>query len=132
MVPGQPLSWNQAYRIGSRQRQGERGQLRLDDMGKPVSFRKIIKTDEAVAYTGAVAMIARAACPTGWQPSGLVVVEVRLFLGRIIDSDNVLKLLGDGIQEGTGIDDKWFLPRVMHKEWGLRPSERRVEVTLIG
>lgn len=119
-IEGQPVSWNKAYKIGVLSRPGGRGK-----------YRTIIKTDDAVAYTHGVAKIASTARPSGWSPSGLVVIEFRLFLGRVVDSDNVMKLVDDGIQMGTGVDDKWFLPRVMHKEWGLRPPERRVEIRVI-
>jgi hypothetical protein len=118
-VPGQPLSWNAAYRIGVKNRPGGRG-----------SYRTIIKTDDAVAYTDMVAMLAKVARPSGWHPEGLIVVEYRLYLGRNVDSDNVMKLIGDGLQGGTGISDEWFLPRAMSKEWGLRPEHRRVELSL--
>lgn len=129
-IPGQPVSWNAAYRIGVGVRTGSRGRIRLrgDD---PATFRKIIKTDEAVAYTNMVATLARAARPSRWSPEGFVVIEYRLFLGRDVDADNVMKLVDDGLELATGVDDKWFLPRAISKQWGLRPNERRVELLIV-
>ena len=118
-VPGQPLSWNEAYRIGVRNRPGPRGG----------QYRTIIKTDEAVAYTDSVTWIARAAKPSGWPTHDrLLVIELRLFLGRPVDADNTMKMIMDGLKAALGVDDKWYLPRAMFSVWGLRPAERRVEV----
>lgn len=118
-VPGQPLSWNEAYRIGVRYRPGSRGG----------QYRTIIKTDEAVAYTDAVTMIAKTAKPSHWPNyDRLIVVELRLYLGRSVDADNTMKMIMDGLKAALGVDDKWFLPRAMWTEWGLRPDQRRVEV----
>ena len=130
-IPGQPVSWNMAYRIGTGYRTGSGGRVRLRG-SDPATFRKIIKTDEAVAYTETVARLARIARPSRWSPEGFVIIEFRLFTGRAVDADNVMKLVNDGLKMATGVDDKWFLPRAMSNQWGLRPSERRVELLVLG
>ncbi len=120
-VEGQPVSWNAAYRIGVVGRPGGRG-----------TFRTIIKTDEAEAYTDLATVRCREAKPSGWQMpvDRLVIIEYRLHLGRHMDADNILKLTNDGIAAALGVNDKWFLPRVMSSEWGLRADQRRVEITV--
>lgn len=121
-IEGQPVSWNAAYRIGVADRRAYNR--------SPREFRKIIKTDEAVAYTTLAMYRAREAMPSRWSPVGLVVVEFKYYLGRDIDCDNVMKLVNDGIEAATGVDDKWFLPRAMSKTIGLRPNQRRIEVVI--
>jgi hypothetical protein len=123
-IPGQPLSWNQSYRIGVRNR---RGYNRAEGQ-----FRTIIKTDEAVAYTDMVTMLAMVARPSGWkvERGQFVVLEFYYYLGRAIDADNVMKLVNDGIKAAIGVDDKWFLPRAMSMQLGLPPSEQRLELVI--
>ena len=130
-VEGQPVSWNKGYHIVRIQRTGQRGRLRLGADGQPVDVRSIAKTDDAKAYTDLAAWRAKEAAPKGWNPDGLVVVEYRFFLGTNIDCDNVMKFINDGIQAATGVNDKWYLPRAMSKEWGLRPDQRKVIVSVL-
>lgn len=130
-IPGQPVSWNAAYQIGKVVRTGRGGRLRLGTDGRPVERRKIIKTDEAVAYTTEVTLRARGKKPRGWAPTGFVVVELEYYLGTDVDCDNVMKLVGDGL-EAAGVveDDRWLLPRASWKITGLRPNQRKIRVTL--
>lgn len=120
VVEGQPVSWNASYGVGVRKRTG----------GRNGQYHTIIKKDDAVAYTNLVMLRAREARPSGWRPEGLVVVEIEYFLGRNIDCDNVMKLVNDGLARAIEVDDKWFLPRAMSKEIGLRPPERRLVVSV--
>jgi len=131
-IEGQPISWNEAYKIGTGQRTGARGVLRLGRDGGPVEFRKIIKTEEAKTYTTLAMLRCREAKPSGWKPEGFVIVEFKYYLGRDVDCDNVMKLVNDGIEDATGVDDRWYLPRAMWKTTGLRPGQRRIEVTIEG
>ena len=119
-IPGQPVSWNASYKIGVgyRAAYNRRGG----------EFRKIIKTNEAVTYTEMVTVIARQARPSSWKPEGFIVVEFDYYLGRDVDCDNVMKLVNDGLKHAIEVDDRWYLPRAMSKQTGLRPSERRVVV----
>lgn len=130
-VEGQPVSWNAGYEIGRVPRTGRHGKLRLGDDGSRIERRTIIKTAEAKVYTELVAIRAREAMPSGWAPEELIVVELYFFLGRDIDCDNTMKFIDDGIQLGTGVNDKWFLPRAMTKVAGLRPPSRRVVVSIV-
>lgn len=129
-VEGQPISWNAAYRIGTVVRSGRGGRLRLGHDGSIVERRSIIKTDAAKAYTALAAARAAEARPSHWGPTGLVVVEFTYYLGTDIDCDNVMKLINDGIQAATGVNDRWFLPRAMWKTTGLRPNQRKVVVVV--
>lgn len=87
--------------------------------------------DAAKAYKDLVIRRTQEARPSGWQHTeGLLILEYYLYLGRDTDADNVMKLTNDGIAAALGVDDKWFLPRAMHKEWGLRPAQRRVVVEI--
>ncbi|HEX5016538.1 MAG TPA: hypothetical protein VFX15_03005 [Actinomycetes bacterium] len=121
-VEGQPVSWNAAYGIGVVNRRAYNR--------RPREVRTIVKTDKAVAYTGLAMRRCQEKRPRGWSPTGLVVVEFYYFLGRDIDCDNVMKLVNDGIEAATGVDDKWFLPRAIFKTTGLRPSQRKIVVIL--
>ncbi|HET9614099.1 MAG TPA: hypothetical protein VFP22_04725 [Candidatus Limnocylindrales bacterium] len=121
-IPGQPLSYNQSLEIHKFDRRSfNRG---------GGEFRKIGKTAKAVAYTNEVASRASSARPSGWHPTGFVVVEYYYFLGRYVDADNVMKLVDDGLKIAIGVDDRWFLPRAMSIVTGLRPPERRVELLI--
>lgn len=124
VIEGQPLSWNAAYRIGTFNRRAYNRAAH--------DVRTIIKTDEAVAYTDLATVRAREKKPPGWAPKGFVVVEFKYYLGRDVDCDNVMKLVNDGIESATGVDDRWYLPRAMSKETGLRPEQRRLEITVDG
>lgn len=130
-IPGQPLSWNASYRIGRVTRVGRRGQVRLGSDGEPFEARTILKTEAAKAYTNETASRVNSALQgRRLDVSGFIVVEYRYFLGRDIDCDNVMKLVDDGVELALGVDDKWLLPRAMSKVTGLRPPERRLELTL--
>jgi hypothetical protein len=41
-----------------------------------------------------------------------------------------MKFINDGIEQATGVNDRWYLPRAMSKVVGLRPHLRRVEVSI--
>jgi hypothetical protein len=131
-IPGQPVSWNDGYEIGLVRRTGRAGRLRLGSDGSIIERRTIIKTEAAKAYTDLVTLLARTARPRDWKPDGLVVVELAYYLGADIDCDNVMKFINDGIERATGVNDKWYLPRAMSKQTGLRPHLRRVEVSIEG
>ena len=122
-IEGQPVSWNAAYRIGTEE---------VLRRGRIVRVRKIVKTDEARAWTDLALHRCREGRPSGWYapPETLIVVEYRLHVGRHLDADNAFKLTNDGIAAALGVNDKWFLPRAMSIEWGLRPAQRRVEITI--
>lgn len=129
-VEGQPVSWNNGYTIGRVPRTGGGGRFRFGSSGEVVQRATIVKTELAKAYTQLVAYRANEKKPKGWAPEGLIVIEYHYYLGRDTDCDNTMKFLDDGIQLGTGVNDKWFLPRAMSKTTGLRPPLRKVIVVL--
>ena len=115
-LPGQPPSWNTAYRIITKH--GRRG-----------GYQALGKTSEAKRYQIGAANIIRSAKPSRWKPIGQLRIHYWLYLARDMDCDNVLKLINDVIQTATGVDDKWFLPTVEEKTtgWG---KKARVEVVI--
>lgn len=115
-LPGQPISWNRAFRIGYKH--GKRGK-----------YLSIIKTPAAEAYQAGAVLIIRSAKPSGWAPKGQVRIHYYLYLGRDMDCDNTMKLINDAIQEATGVDDMRFLLTVEEKSkgWG---KKARVEVVV--
>lgn len=123
-IPGQAVSWNAMYRIGIRTRPARGASLTSG------SYRKIIKTKEAQAYEDTVTLLAKVAKPSGFVADGFIVIEYRIFLGKDIDCDNIFKAVHDGLAKALGVDDTWFLPRAMSKTAGLRPPERRIELTI--
>jgi hypothetical protein len=117
-VPGQPISWNHAYkRVTRRARDGR-------------TYQGQAKTAEAVDYQRVVALIVGAARPSGWRHDGksYIRLRVRLFLAHDIDATNVWKILEDAIARKLDVDDKWFLVSFEHKEIGVKSP--RVEVTI--
>lgn len=118
-IPGQPPSWNHAYKQVTRR--AANGRL----------FKGRAKTDDAVRYQAEVALIVGAARPAGWVHDGqsYVRLHVRLFLGHDIDATNIWKILEDAIARKLGIDDKWFLPCFDHKEVGVKEPYVEVVIT---
>lgn len=115
-VPGQPVSWNHAYKS-----------VIIKPRGK-TAFRTQAKTEEANAYQLAVTLCCKAARPSDWQPAAQVRITYRLHLGRDIDADNTGKMLNDSIAKALGLDDSRFLPCFAAKEHGV--SQPYVEVTI--
>ncbi len=120
-VPGQPPSLNHAYRV-VRVRRG------------PASFSTLAKTPEAASYQQVVRLLVSSAKPSGWdRGTHYVRTTYELFLSRDIDADNVLKILGDAVAAGLGINDKWVLPCIRSKTVGVKLGQEKVnlEVSLV-
>lgn len=115
-LPGQPISWNHAYK--NIVRHGRRG-----------AYSSRAKTPAAEAYQQAAVAIIKSAMPSGWKPKGQVRITFRLHLQREMDCDNAMKLIHDAIQTATKVNDKYFLPTVEEKStrWG---SKAKVVVTV--
>jgi Holliday junction resolvase RusA-like endonuclease len=116
-IAGQPIStnhlWKRAWRTDRRGRR----------------FMGQVLTDEAQDYKDRAIPVIRVARPSRWMPIGQIRVTYRLFLARMIDSDNCLKLLGDCIEAATGINDEVHLPCVQIKQ--IVPArEARVEIEI--
>jgi hypothetical protein len=118
-IPGHVPSGNHANKIGRGYRAGG------------ITFPKMVKKDEAVAYQRAAALVVRAAKPSNWKWDGhrQIVVEYRMFLDREADCTNVIKVLEDAIFPALDINDRYALPRAMSKEIVQR-KDARVEVTI--
>jgi len=106
-VPGQPVSWNQAFRV------------RYQHVGG-VKTRGLFKTPEAEAYQDGVRLIARVAKPSSFilPKRGRVIVAYDFVLKTDIDCDNLLKLMNDALAEAINTNDKHFMPVVMSKTTG--------------
>lgn len=121
-VPGQPQSWNSAYRTG-------KVYLKPDASGARRSIHRPVKTEKAAQYQNDVILLTRAARPSSWTPTTQVRVIIDLYLARNSDADNLLKILLDGAAKAIGINDVLFLPCVRRKESGLDPKDARVVLT---
>ena len=118
VIPGHVPSGNHANKIGKGYRRGG------------VSFPKMVKTDEALAYQQGAALIVRTMKPSGWRwDGGQIVVEYRMYLDHEADCTNIIKTVEDAIFPALGINDSFALPRAMSKEL-VPKSEARVEVTI--
>lgn len=102
-LPGQPPTLNSLYTVVPRT---------AKDGHK---YKGIGKSSDARRWHDEMAMLIRAAKPSRWAPMGMVRLRIRLFLDHDIDADNVLKVLSDAVQTGTGINDRQFLPCVESK-----------------
>lgn len=120
---GQPVSGNAAKAIG-------RGYRRSG--GVTIAYPKLVSTEALKAYQQAAALVIGSAIPSGWRWSGRqLVVEYRFWFDRPMDATNAIKTIEDALSAKLGVDDKWYLPRTMTLEWGVKPSEARVELTVI-
>lgn len=141
-VPGQPVSWDAAYRTGKMfvRRQGQ--QVLNADL-TPKVIRRPVLTEDARAWRDAVIVLARMAKPSGWRPRGCsgtrkghdpecqqlrLIVDLRL--ASDMDDDNALKLLRDGLAEAIDYDDIHFLTYTQSKTFGRTPYNACVIVTV--
>lgn len=116
-VPGQPVSWNAAYRV-RRQYNGSK------------MVRGLFKTDDAEAYQDSVRYIARTAKPSSFVPPKRcrIIVAYDFVLARDIDCDNLMKLMNDALAEAIGVNDKSFMPVAMSKTTSSKSPYTRVTV----
>lgn len=114
-LPGQPPTLNSLYTVVPRAAKDGR------------KYAGIGKNRDARTYHDEMAMLIRNAKPSRWLPSAFVRLTFRLFLSHDIDADNVLKVLSDAFQTGTGINDRWFLPTIECKQL-VDLAHARVEV----
>ena len=117
IIPGEPLSWNHAYRDVFIPRA---------DGG---TVRGRAKTPECVAYQQTVAFITAASRPTGWLPGDWIAISACLFMRRARDGDNTLKVLLDAVATGLRVNDKCFLPSIACIHAGVPRGHERVELT---
>lgn len=106
-VPGQPVSWNAAFRVKFRFIGG-------------VKTRGLYKTSEAEAYQDGIRLIARTAKPSSFilPKRGRVIIAYEFVLKTDIDCDNLMKLMNDALSEAIEHNDKFFMPVVVSKTLG--------------
>lgn len=121
-IPGQPISWDHAYKTG-------RTPARNTRSGERLWIHRPVKTDKAATYQQDAQLIIQAAAPSRWSPPGQVRMFVDLYLAHDMDDDNALKLIRDAVQRATGVDDMRFLSCTRRKEVVSDPREARVVLT---
>lgn len=109
VIPGQPVSWDAAYRIGKMPVRRKDGPVFNAD-GSRKFIHRPVKVDEAQVYQDTVQLLVQNACPSGWRPKGQVRVYVEMWLGEDIDCDNATKLLFDAAAKAIGCNDRQFIP----------------------
>lgn len=96
-IPGNPPSGNHANKIGRGFRRGG------------IAYPKIIKTDEAAAYQRGAALLVRAARPSGWKwDGGRLRIRWKFYLTRLVDGDNLIKVVADALSGAIDVDDRYF------------------------
>lgn len=124
VIPGQPPSWNHAYRVARRFRTNRKGEI--------VPYMGIGKQEGAREWQDSVALIVGTSKPSGWRwDGGPLRLVYRFYLERAADCDNLMKLLNDTIAAKIGVDDMFFLPCVVSKQV-VPAAEARVEVEILG
>lgn len=141
-VPGQPISWDAAYRTAKMP--VKRGGVAVlnEDLSQRF-IRRPILTTEARDWRDMVVMLARLAKPRGFHVTGCtrtrkghsescqqlrLVFDLRL--ASDMDDDNALKLLRDGLAEALDYDDIHFLSETRSKTFGRKPFDACVIVTV--
>jgi Holliday junction resolvase RusA-like endonuclease len=104
-MPGQPPSWNHMYRWTTKRSGGR--EIRIQ-----------VKTDEANLYQSQLTMVARAAKPSGFAPTGKIIVAYDMHLDHDLDADNVMKAVNDALALALNVNDKRFLPITTNKTTG--------------
>lgn len=102
--------------------------------GGVMAYPKIMKSEQAKAYTDMVAVLAGdARRKANWDWSGKpLVLEYYFAVGNDIDCDNIMKLANDGIAVGLRVNDKNFLPRAMCKHVGVKSPRVIIRITEAG
>src|SRR5512141_1642644 len=110
VVPGQPPSVNHMYvRV--------RGQ-----------WNKQAKAPGIEQYQQGVALICRAARPSGWKATNRVRISFGFDLKRDADCDNLLKVILDAVATALGCNDRIFLPCVLWKTSGNANPSTTVQI----
>jgi len=116
-IPGQPVSWDAAYRTG-RMPVKRGGRLVLNEDLTPRYINRPVLTDDARVWKETVFTLARLAKPSGWKPEGQIRVLFDLRLAEDMDDDNACKLARDALAEAIGHDDRHFLACTRSKTVG--------------
>jgi hypothetical protein len=130
VIPGQPPSWNHAYEFTKRERTDHLGRVKLNGRGEPITFRAVVKKPEVQRYQDNASLIIASARPARWMfpDNRQMYVDYFLYLTNNIDATNVIKMVEDALARTIGVNDRWMLPRVQHKEVGCSLRTARVEI----
>ena len=127
-IPGQPVSWDGAYRTGKMPVKSAGRPVFLPD-GTPKMIHRPVLTAEAETWKNTVHLLVQAARPSRWAPAGQIRLLVELHLVRDMDDDNAMKLARDAAAKAIGHDDINFLVCTLSKEAGLPLRDARVVLT---
>ena len=128
-IPGQPVSWDAAYRTGLRMVvHGGKPVLRPDGTAKLI--HRPVLTPEAKQWKRDVQLLAQAARPSNWHPRGQIRVLVELRLVNDMDDDNAMKLARDALHEAIGYDDIHFLMCTVSKKAGVSLRDACIKLTI--
>ena len=124
VVPGQPPSVNHLLKQVWRTR------------ADGTRYKGRAKVAEAKDYQRMVWGMVLSQRPRGWTPppydakagTGLVYLDVKLFLLGEVDADNLGKIICDGVKQALNCDDDQFLIRFQHKQIGVKPPYIELEI----
>ena len=102
-IPGQPLSWNHAYKRVTYRKRREDGSMDV--------INRLGKVDGVEDWQNGIIQIAKTARPSGWTHPKDTPIRIRYsyYTNPLIDTDNMKKLVNDAIAKAIGVNDKWFL-----------------------
>lgn len=132
-IPGQPVSWDAAYRTGlipvRRKIAGQRVSVLNDDGSRKMIHRPML-TAEAEQWKMDVYRLCTVAKPSRWRPEGQIRVEVVLRLVHDMDDDNAMKLARDALASAIEHDDINFLMTTKSKSSGYLLRDACVILTI--
>jgi len=126
-IPGQPVSWDAAYRMG-RMPVKRKGMPVLTGAGEQRMIHRPVLTDAGAVWKRDVQLLVQTAKPSKFKPAGQIRVIVDLFLSHDMDDDNAMKLTRDAAAKALGVDDMRFLVCTRTKEV-VSARDARVELT---
>lgn len=117
-VPGQPPSWNAAYRIVTFKKGGRSG---------------LAKTPVCEHYQWIASAIAKRSLPRDfpWVKPQQLRVRYWFRLDHWVDGTNLIKVLEDGVAHGLGIDDRYYLTCIEELSTGHKDPHAIVEVSIL-
>lgn len=132
-IPGQPVSWDAAYRTGlipvRRKVAGQRVAVLNPDGSKKMIHRPML-TAEAEQWKLDVYRLCTVAKPSHWRPEGQIRIEVVLRLAHDMDDDNAMKLARDALASAIDHDDINFLMTTKSKSSGYLLRDACVILTI--
>lgn len=127
-LPGQPVSWDQAYVTGKMPVK-RRGKPVFNADMTPRTIHRPVLTDAGRVWKQDVEMLVRMAKPSAFKPTGQIRLIVDLYLSHDMDDDNAMKLARDAAAKAIGVDDMRFLACTRIKEVVDDPRKAHVRLT---